>query len=64
MFEVVAEELVQFDELGPVLLQPGCEALVEVRPGRFRERVVGGVADEDVAEAEAVLAREQRLLRP
>ena len=61
--EVVAEELVQLDEFGPVLLQPGREALVEACPGGFRERVVGRVADEDVAEAEAVLAREQRRVR-
>jgi hypothetical protein len=54
--EVVAEELVQLDELGPVLLQPGREALVEACPGGFRERVVGSVADEDVAEAETVLS--------
>ena len=30
LFEVVAEDLVQLDELGAVLLQPGCEALMEV----------------------------------
>ena len=61
--EVEAEELVQLDEIGPVLLEPGREALVEACPGGFRQRVVGRVADEDVAEAEAVLAREQRRVR-
>ena len=30
LFEVVAEELVELDELGAVLLEPGGEALVEV----------------------------------
>ena len=64
LLEVVAEDLVQLDELGPVLLQPGCEALVEVRAGRLRERLVGRVADQQVAEAEAVLARELRPVRP
>ena len=52
LLEVVAEDLVQLDQLGAVLLQPGCEALVEVGAGRFRQRVVGGVADQQVAEAE------------
>src|SRR5439155_21596970 len=37
LFEVVAEDLVQLDELGPVLLQPGCEALVQLGAGRFRQ---------------------------
>ena len=64
LLEVVAEDLVQLDELGPVLLQPGCEALVEVGAGRLRQRVVGGVADQQVAEAEAVLAGELRPVRP
>ena len=61
---MVAEELVQLDELGAVLLQPGCEALVELGAGRLRQRLVGGVADQQVAEAEAVLARELRPVRP
>ena len=62
LLEVVAEDLVQLDELGAVLLEPGREALVEVCAGRLRQRVVGGVADQEVAEAEAVLARELRLV--
>ena len=64
LLEVVAQDLVQLDELGPVLLQPGCEALVEVRARRFRQRVVGRVTDQQVAEAEAVLAGELRRVRP
>ena len=62
LLEVVAEDLVQLDQLVSALLQPGGEALVQLGPGRFRERVVGGVADQQVAEAEAVLARELRLV--
>ena len=58
LLEVVAEELVELDERGRVLLEPESEALVEVRAHGFRERVVGGVAEQEVAEAEAVLARE------
>ena len=60
LLEVVAEDLVQLDELGAVLLEPGREALVEVRAGRLRQRVVGRVADQEVAEAEGVLAGELR----
>jgi hypothetical protein len=40
------------------LIEPGGETLVQLRPGLLRQRLVGGVADEDVPEAEAVLARE------
>ncbi len=61
---MVAEDLVELDELAPVLLQPGCEALVELGARRFRERLVGGVTDQEVAEAEAVLACELRPVRP
>ena len=56
LLEVVAEDLVQLDQLLSALLEPVGEALVQLRPGRLRERVVGGVADQQVAEAEAVLA--------
>ena len=58
LLEVVREKLVQLDQPGPVLLQPGCEALVEVCAGGLGQRVVGGVADQDVAEAEPVFADE------
>ena len=64
LLEVVAEDLVQLDELGAVRLQPGCEALVQLGAGRFRQCVVGGVADQQVAEAEAVLAGELGLVGP
>ena len=62
LLEVVAEDLVQLDQLLSALLQPAGEALVQLRPGRLRERVVGGVTDQQVAEAEAVLACELRLV--
>ena len=60
LFEVVAEDLVPLDQDGAVLLEPVGEALVQLRPDRLGQRVVGGVADQQVAEAEAVLAGEQR----
>ena len=56
LLEVVAEDLVQLDQLLAALLEPAGEALVQLRPRGLRERVVGGVADQQVAEAEAVLA--------
>ena len=62
-FEVVADDLVQLDEIGSALGDPDGEALVQLRPGRFRQRVVGCVADQQVAEAKGVLARELRLVR-
>ena len=55
LLEVVADELVQLDE-GPLVLEPVGEAAVQVCANGLRESVVGGVADEQVAEAEAVLA--------
>ena len=60
LLEVVAEDLVQLDEVGAALLEPAGEALVQLGADRLRQRVVGGVADQQVAEAEAVLARELR----
>ena len=39
-----------------VLFEPVGEPLVQVGAGRLRERVVGGVADQEVLEAERVLA--------
>src|SRR5881392_3711092 len=52
LLEVVADNL-----LGRrlALIEPACELLVELCPQRLRYRVVGGVTDEDVAEAEDVL---------
>ena len=61
LLEVKAEDLVELHEPATVL-EPVGEALVQLRPHGFRERVVGGVADQQVAEAEAVLARELSLL--
>ena len=58
LLQVIADELVELDELGPMLLQPYCEAFVEVRAYRFRESVIGRVTDKEVAETEAVLAHE------
>ena len=60
---MVAEDLVDLDEVSAVLLQPGSEAVVQGGAGRLREGVVGGVADEQMAETEAVLIGEPRSVR-
>ena len=64
LLEVVADDLVALDELRAVVLEPAGEALVQVGARRLRERVVGRVADQQVAEAEAVLGRHERPLGP
>src|SRR5689334_18044292 len=63
LLEVVAEDLVQLDQIFTVLLQPLGEAPVKVGARRLREGVVGGVADQEVAEAIGVLARKLRPVR-
>ena len=56
LLEVVADDLVLLDELD-VLLDPEREALVQVGARLLRQRLVRGVADEEVPEAERVVAR-------
>src|SRR5207342_493954 len=53
---VVADDLVALDERAAVLVEPTGEAGMQVGADRLRERVVGGVSNEQVAEAIAVLA--------
>ena len=60
LFEVVADDLVALDERLAVLVEPVGEAGVQVGADRLGERVVGRVADQQVAEAVAVVARELR----
>ena len=62
--QVVADDLVELHEIGAVLAHPGREELVHLRTNRFRQRVVGCVADQQVAEPVGVLARKLRALRP
>ncbi len=61
--EVVAEELVELDELAPLLLEPRGEACVEIGAYGLRKGLVGGIADQEVAKAEGVLAADVRSLR-
>ena len=59
LLEVVADDLVQLNEL-LVGVEPLREALVELSPNALWERVVSRVADQEVAEAKAVVARQLR----
>ncbi|MBA3366894.1 MAG: hypothetical protein H0U03_14110 [Actinobacteria bacterium] len=54
--EVVTEQLVELDELGAVLSEPVGELLVQLRALRLRQALVGGVAHQEMAEAERVLS--------
>src|SRR5207253_7427055 len=55
LLEVVPDELV--DRLGADALEPVGEALVQIRARPLGHRLVGGLADQQVREAEALLAR-------
>ena len=58
LLEVVAEDLVRLDEIVAVLFEPVGEALVQFGSGGLGQGVVGGVADQQVAEAEGVVSGE------
>jgi hypothetical protein len=55
---MVTEDLVQLDEVRPALLQPPGEALVEICPNAFWQRVIRRVADQQVPESVGLLACE------
>ena len=55
---MVAEELVELDEISAVLLEPGRVVHVELDACSLRERVVRRVTDQQVAEAEPVVSRD------
>ena len=58
LLEVVADDLVALDEDVAVLVEPVGEPGMQVGADRLGECVVGGVADQQVTEAIAVVARE------
>ena len=58
LLEVVADDLVELDELRAVSSSQLGEPLVQLGARRLRQRVVRGVADQQVAEAEGVVAGE------
>ena len=63
LLEMEAEDLVELDEVASALLEPVREALVELGPNRFRQPVIRGIADEQVAEAKGVVAGQLRPVR-
>ena len=58
LLEVVADDLVALDERVAVLVEPVGKAGMQVGADRLGKRVVGSVADQQVAEAIAVVAGE------
>src|SRR5215217_6755481 len=65
LLEVVTDDLVPFGEmLDADLLEPLGKSPMKLGPKLFRHRLVGGVADEQVTEAERVLARQIRPVGP
>jgi hypothetical protein len=60
--EVVPEDLVELDELGPVAPEPQGEEFVELGTGCLGQGVVRGVPDQEVPEPVAVLSDELWLL--
>ena len=64
LLEMVADDLLELAQTVPGRpLEPGSVALVQVGPGVLRQRPVGGVANQRVAEAVGFLAGEVRHLR-
>ena len=62
LLEVVPDDLVLLDKSG-VRVEPVREALVQLRSRRLREGFVRSVAEQEVAEPECVLRRDQRAVR-
>ena len=60
LLKVVADDLVQLDEVRRTPIEPLREPFVEFGTRRLRERLVSGVADQEVPETEAVLTRQLR----
>src|SRR4029079_15905446 len=60
--QVVADDLVELDQLRSACFQPRSEALVQLRAGRLRQRFVSRIPNQQVAEAVAVLTDQLRVL--
>ena len=52
LLQVEAEDLVQLDQVFAFLVEPGGQALVQLGSRRLGQGVVGGVSEQQVAEAE------------
>ena len=64
LLQVVADDLVEVGSLDRAPLHPAGEALVQVGTRALRQRLVGRVPDQDVPEAETVLARDGATVGP
>ena len=61
LFQVIADDLLLFrDGVAGDALQPVGETFVELRASSFRDRLVGRVADQEMAESEGILADQRR----
>src|SRR4029077_18893021 len=60
LVEVVSSQLVNFDELGAMLLEPVRESFVQLRALGLRQGVVRRVAHEEMPETKRVVAGEER----
>ena len=61
---MVAHDLVLLDEICAALVEPRREPLVQLGARRLRQRVVRGVADEEVPEAVRIITGQRRALGP
>jgi hypothetical protein len=64
LLEVVTEDLVELDQINVALLEPICEAFVQVGSNGFGQCVVRRVADQEMAEAVRLLPGELRSVGP
>ena len=62
LLQVVADDLVELDQLGAACFQPGGEAFVQLRAGRLGQRFVRRIPNQEVAEAVAVFPGQLRVL--
>src|SRR5208282_312696 len=62
LFEVVAADLVTFDEMACALVQPESELLMQLSTHRLRQALIGRVANQQVPKAIGVVARQSSKL--
>ena len=63
LLQMVADDLVQLYQAGAAPFEPPGEPFMKLCPVRFRERLVGGVTDQQVAEPECFLTWEDGTIR-
>src|SRR5438067_13267998 len=59
LFEVVADDLVLLDQMG-MRVEPGRELLVQHRPHLLRDRLVRGIANEQMPKSKCIVTRKRR----